>query len=104
MLKFRKWLIIDLLKVGETCETFSHRTFYVYVTIPLNPLSRHFVLLAAKVHWTFDLSLATFYRPKGLKNKVLSHLRKLSSSSSMSIVTGFRLSLLQSVSCLWPSP
>ena len=78
ILKFRKWLIIDLLKVGETCETFSHRTFYVYVTIPLNPLSRHFVLLAAKVHWTFDLSLATYYRPKGLKNKVLLHLRKLS--------------------------
>jgi hypothetical protein len=25
------------------------------------------VLLAAKVHWTFDLSLATYYRPKGLK-------------------------------------
>ena len=65
------------MKVGETCETFIHRTFYINVTFPLNPLSRHFVLLAAKVHWTFDLSLATFYRPEGLKYKVLSHCAKV---------------------------
>ena len=37
ILKFRKWLIIELLKVVETCETFSHRSFYIYVTPILNP-------------------------------------------------------------------
>ena len=30
----------------------------IYVTLPLNP-HRHFVLLAAKVHWTICFPLAT---------------------------------------------
>ena len=45
------YLTIAFSEVVQVYETY-------YVTPFLNP-NRHSVLLAAKVHWTFDLSLAT---------------------------------------------
>ena len=48
--------------IGQYIPPVQGRTknmkIFVYVTLPLNPY-RHFVLLAAKVHWTICLPLAT---------------------------------------------
>ena len=45
------YLAVTQSEAVQVYETYN-------VTHLLNP-NRHFVLLAAKVHWTFDLSLAT---------------------------------------------
>lgn len=52
---------------------------FIDVTLSLNP-DRHFVLFAAKVHWTIcflahDLGKGTYYRPKGLKYKVFANAK-----------------------------
>ncbi len=39
-------------------EVVHNMKILIYVTLPLNP-HRHFVLLAAKVHWTICFPLAT---------------------------------------------